>query len=948
MALPFTSRLKPHPHLELKNSAICSHGSACACEKAKNDNGGESYGQNLGTRLSNLPTNKINDLHFLTPENLNNDNFSQNSALSAVLSEEKSIFIENKLNRYIRQNAARELLKNERVCDCMRKNTYTDVLVKKAALDGKAYFADLFACGSAWHCPVCSAKISERRRAELIHATSTHTKQFGKFSLIFVTLTYPHGKEDNLALLLEKQAKAITFFNSHRDYVDLSTALEKIGHVRALEATHGQVNGWHPHTHEIWFLERETTREEYLSGFLEIKKAIFALWHRACEYAGLGEPSWEHGVDIRSGTYAANYVAKFGMDNDKPRAWGMEDELTKWGAKQGRKLGVDGKPSRVPFQLLDDYLDGDKQAGELFIEYAHAFKGKRQLRWSKGLKKRFDIENLTDEAITDIEPALSYLFANIPLADWVIVKKHCSFYSDARANLLSLATANDIKGFWKYIDILAERDPTERVFDVETPDCEQLSLALEFILGDEPKEEPKQEILTNLLNQNDQQEEFSLISKQNALPLSFNVEKVSEFVNKPPLDVLKQVYGYDSFRGIQSEVIDHVVAGGNALALMPTGAGKSVCFQIPALVREGVGVVISPLIALMKDQVDALLNLGIKAAFLNSTLSEGAVKKIEQRLFEDDIDLLYISPERLAVPRTLSLLANLNISLFAIDEAHCVAQWGHDFRSDYLKVDLLYKHFPHIPRIALTATADQRTRDEIIQRLHLQDAPQFVTAFDRPNICYRIETINNKHAALQRLANFIHTEHFDHSGIVYCLSRAKVNETVEYLAAEGFDVLPYHAGMSNGARKRNQQDFLTRDNVIMVATIAFGMGIDKSDVRFVAHLDVSSSIEAYYQETGRAGRDGLPADALMIYSANSVNSRRRNFIYEMTSQHQKELADQKLTDMQNLSTQKTCRRQTLVRYFGDVLHQPCGNCDVCLDQNFVNTKTKLNGDLAAT
>jgi ATP-dependent DNA helicase RecQ len=338
----------------------------------------------------------------------------------------------------------------------------------------------------------------------------------------------------------------------------------------------------------------------------------------------------------------------------------------------------------------------------------------------------------------------------------------------------------------------------------------------------------------------------------------------------------------------------------------------------------------------MKDQVDALLKLGIKAAFLNSTLSEGAVKKIEQRLFEGDIDLLYISPERLAVPRTLSLLANLNISLFAIDEAHCVAQWGHDFRSDYLKVDLLYKHFPHIPRIALTATADQRTRDEIIQRLHLQDAPQFVTAFDRPNICYRIETINNKHAALQRLANFIHTEHFDHSGIVYCLSRAKVNETVEYLAAEGFDVLPYHAGMSNGARKRNQQDFLTRDNVIMVATIAFGMGIDKPDVRFVAHLDVSSSIEAYYQETGRAGRDGLPADALMIYSANSVNSRRRNFIYEMASTHQKELADQKLTDMQKLSTQKTCRRQTLVRYFGDALHQPCGNCDVCLGQNFIS------------
>ncbi|MDD5353242.1 MAG: RecQ family ATP-dependent DNA helicase [Candidatus Omnitrophica bacterium] len=927
MASPFTSRVKHSPHLELKNSAICSHGSTCACEHEIDSKSG---GKNLGILRNNLPTKEINDLTFFDPKT------------TTTLSADNSIAIENKLNRYIRQNAARELLPHERIGDCMRKNTFSNVLVKKAVLDGKSYFANLFTCGSGWNCAVCGAKITEYRRAELVYATDRHVKDNGKNSLLLITYTYPHGREDDLELLLEKQAIALDFFNSHRDYVNLSEDLKKIGHVRALEVTHGQVNSWHPHVHEIWFLERETTDAEYLSNFFAIKNTIYKLWKTACEYAGLGEPSWDYGIDVRGGSYAAKYIAKWGTDerigdefDSQNRNWGMEDELTKWGAKVGRKIGADGKPSRTPFQLLDDYADGDAQAGKLFVEYAAAIKGRQQLRWSKGMKKHFDIANMPDKAIVKSDPALSYIFASIPLVDWVIVRKHCHFKSDARVNLLTLADANDVKGFWQYIDQLAGRDPSIRVFDENSPDHGQLSLALEFALGDAPIE---QKIALELPNQN--QEEFSLISKQNALPLHFEVENVSEYVNKQPLDVLKQVYGYDSFRGIQSEVINHVVAGGNALALMPTGAGKSVCFQIPALVREGVGVVISPLIALMKDQVDALLNLGIKAAFLNSTLPEGQVKKIEQRLLEGDIDLLYISPERLAVPRTLSLLANLNISLFAIDEAHCVAQWGHDFRSDYLKVNLLWKHFPHIPRIALTATADQRTRDEIIERLHLQDAPQFVTAFDRPNICYRIETINNKHAALRRLTNFIYDEHFDHSGIVYCLSRAKVNETVEYLIAEGFDALPYHAGMSNGARKRNQQDFLTRDNVIMVATIAFGMGIDKPDVRFVAHLDVSSSIEAYYQETGRAGRDGLPANALMIYSAHSVNSRRRNFIYEMTSQHQKELADQKLTDMQNLSTQKTCRRQTLVRYFGDVLHQPCGNCDVCLDQNFSKQKMK--------
>lgn len=363
MTLTFISQVNHLPHLERNNSAISSHGSICACENHHQPNFQNSDAEKLGTRLNNLPTNNINNLDFLTPLDLPPDYlgffesnyqnfiehpFDEKTALSAVdfdENEKNFTFIENKLNRYIRQNAARELLQGERVCDCMRKNTYSDVLVKKAALDGKAYFADLFACGSGWVCPVCSAKITEQRRAELIHATTTHTKQYGKFSLIFVTLTYPHRREDNLKLLLEKQAKAIKFFNSHRDYVTLQGELEKVGHVRSLEVTHGMVNSWHPHVHEIWFLERETTKEEYDSNFIAIKKAIFDLWFKACAYAGLGEPSWDHGVDVRSGTYAAKYVAKFGTENDNARSWGMEDELTKWGAKQGRKLGADGKPS---------------------------------------------------------------------------------------------------------------------------------------------------------------------------------------------------------------------------------------------------------------------------------------------------------------------------------------------------------------------------------------------------------------------------------------------------------------------------------------------------------------------------------------------------------------------------------------------------------------------------
>ncbi|OJX62228.1 MAG: ATP-dependent DNA helicase RecQ [Micrococcales bacterium 73-13] len=395
------------------------------------------------------------------------------------------------------------------------------------------------------------------------------------------------------------------------------------------------------------------------------------------------------------------------------------------------------------------------------------------------------------------------------------------------------------------------------------------------------------------------------------------------------LEVLQRVWGYPAFRGEQAEIISTVAGGGDALVLMPTGGGKSLCYQVPALVREGTGVVVSPLIALMQDQVDALAALGVRAAFLNSTQDAEERRAVERAVRAGELDLLYLAPERLAVPGTAELLDSAPIALFAIDEAHCVAQWGHDFRPDYLGLSMLHERWPEVPRIALTATATAATRAEIVERLGLQDARQFVASFDRPNIAYRIEP---KDQPLHQLLRLIREEHPGDAGIVYCLSRSSVERTAEALAAAGVDALPYHAGLDQATRRRNQARFLREDGVVIVATIAFGMGIDKPDVRFVAHLDLPKSVEGYYQETGRAGRDGLPATAWMAYGlADVVQQRRLIEQSEGTAAHRRNLTAH-LDAMLALCETVECRRSRLLRYFGQssVGEQGCGNCDTCL------------------
>ncbi|MDN3647500.1 DNA helicase RecQ [Reinekea marina] len=393
------------------------------------------------------------------------------------------------------------------------------------------------------------------------------------------------------------------------------------------------------------------------------------------------------------------------------------------------------------------------------------------------------------------------------------------------------------------------------------------------------------------------------------------------------LQVLNKVFGYNEFRPPQADIISTVIDGGDAFVLMPTGGGKSLCFQIPALVREGVAIVVSPLIALMQDQTAALCQLGISAACLNSTLTASENASNEAKALTGELDLLYIAPERLVLPQTLSWLKQLKLSLFAIDEAHCVSQWGHDFRSDYLQLAMLHEQFPKVPRIALTATADKRTREEIIQRLALDTAKTFVCSFDRPNIQYRITQKNNPK---QQLLSFIQSEHADQAGVVYCLSRKKVEATADWLRDQGINALPYHAGLSADVRLRHQTQFLNEDGVVIVATIAFGMGIDKPDVRFVAHLDLPKSIEAYYQETGRAGRDGEPSTAWMAYGLEDVLKLKQMMAGSQGNEAFKRLEQQKLNAMLGIAEVTTCRRQVLLNYFGDELPQPCGNCDNCI------------------
>ncbi|HVL74660.1 MAG TPA: DNA helicase RecQ [Noviherbaspirillum sp.] len=401
------------------------------------------------------------------------------------------------------------------------------------------------------------------------------------------------------------------------------------------------------------------------------------------------------------------------------------------------------------------------------------------------------------------------------------------------------------------------------------------------------------------------------------------------------LQVLQSVFGYPAFRGQQADIIRQVAGGGDALVLMPTGGGKSLCYQIPSLLRDGVGVVVSPLIALMQDQVDALAEVGVRAAYLNSTQDFRETVRVEQAVRDGELDLLYVAPERLLTSRCMELLDDAKLALFAIDEAHCVSQWGHDFRPEYIRLSILHERFPHIPRIALTATADPQTRAEIVRRLQLEEAAQFVSSFDRPNIRYQIV---EKTSGRNQVLDFIRAEHEGEAGIVYCLSRKKVEETAQFLCDHGIDALPYHAGMELRDRTANQARFLREDGIVMVATIAFGMGIDKPDVRFVAHLDLPKSMEGYYQETGRAGRDGLPAEAWMAYGLQDVVQQRRMIDESEADENFKRVQSAKLDAMLGLCETLSCRRVRLLEYFGQS-SQPCGNCDNCLNppQSFDGT-----------
>jgi len=394
-----------------------------------------------------------------------------------------------------------------------------------------------------------------------------------------------------------------------------------------------------------------------------------------------------------------------------------------------------------------------------------------------------------------------------------------------------------------------------------------------------------------------------------------------------PLDILHSVFGYTQFRGQQQSIVEHLIEGGDALVLMPTGGGKSLCYQIPALVRQGIGIVVSPLIALMQDQVDALREAGVAAAYLNSSLDAEDQREVERRLLAGELNLLYVAPERLLTPRFLGLLERTEVALFAIDEAHCVSQWGHDFRPEYRELVVLHQRFPDVPRIALTATADERTRDEIVERLALQQARQFVSSFDRPNIRYQVGL---RHNARRQLMDFLERRRGE-TGIVYALSRRKVDETAAWLAEAGIDALPYHAGLDSATRHAHQRRFLREDGLVMVATVAFGMGIDKPDVRFVAHLDLPRSMEGYYQETGRAGRDSLPADAWMIYGLSDVVTMSQMIAQSESADDRKRVERQKLESLLAYAEATECRRELLLAAFGETFLGPCGRCDNCIE-----------------
>lgn len=392
-------------------------------------------------------------------------------------------------------------------------------------------------------------------------------------------------------------------------------------------------------------------------------------------------------------------------------------------------------------------------------------------------------------------------------------------------------------------------------------------------------------------------------------------------------NILSSIFGYHSYRGQQQEIVENLIAGADSIVLMPTGGGKSLCYQIPAIVRPGTAIVVSPLIALMQDQVQSLQQLGVKAEFLNSSLDESGSRRVISSLMRGELDLLYVAPERLLTEYFFELISQISISLFAIDEAHCVSQWGHDFRPEYMKLALLHEHFPDVPRIALTATADVPTRNEIKKQLNLEGATEFIGSFDRPNISLNVVL---KKSVKKQLLSFIREGFQGESGIVYCLSRKKVEQTALFLQGEGILALPYHAGLSSALRSGNQQRFINEEGVIMVATIAFGMGIDKPNVRFVAHIDLPKSVESYYQEIGRAGRDGLPAVAWMAYGMQDVAMRRTMISGSESGENRKRIEQQMLTALLGYSETTECRRKVLLRYFGEDLEENCNNCDTCL------------------
>ncbi|MHB1157950.1 MAG: DNA helicase RecQ [Phycisphaerales bacterium] len=395
-----------------------------------------------------------------------------------------------------------------------------------------------------------------------------------------------------------------------------------------------------------------------------------------------------------------------------------------------------------------------------------------------------------------------------------------------------------------------------------------------------------------------------------------------------PQTVLREVFGFDEFRGPQRQIIDAVLAGGDALVIMPTGGGKSLCYQLPSLILPGTGIIVSPLIALMADQVQALQQLGVRVTYINSTMPPDLAMAAERDMIAGRFDLVYVSPERLCQPRFLDQLARTRLALFAIDEAHCVSQWGHDFRPEYMQLSVIHEKFPGVPRLALTATADAPTRADIVDRLNLHSAGHFISGFDRPNIRY---TVTPKNSPRQQLMAFLNDGHLDESGIIYCLSRKKTEQVAEFLQSQNLNALPYHAGLDKQVRHKNQQRFIHEDKLIIVATIAFGMGIDKPDVRYVAHLDLPKSIEAYYQETGRAGRDGLPAEAWMTYGLSDTVMLRQFIDRAGSPPQQKQIEHAKLDALIDYCETSRCRRQVLINYFGDRYDHPCGNCDTCLN-----------------